>query len=188
MPPAHQHKKGSYEDDPMSAKFDVYIIHVLHRLLTSISNEHPAALPVALWMGENSELFGVVPQPWDRTRVEPVIWRALLRVVSRRLDMTTTKGSTADRLQRAGLGANPHIADMEAEILIFLAVIATCECMKGFVAFLAEGTGLSKKQTLALCLGATDAELDELLTGRLARAGLIEKGEASPALLCFASE
>lgn len=172
----------------MSAKFDAYIIHVLHRLLNSISNEHPAAPPVALWMGENSDLFGGVPQPWDRSRVEPVIWRALQRVVSRRLNMTNIKGSTADRLQRAGLGASPHIADMEAEILIFLAVIATCEGLKDLVALLADGTGLSKKQALALCLGATETELDDLLTGRLARAGLIENGEASSALLCFASE
>jgi hypothetical protein len=171
----------------MSGKFDIYLIHVLNRVLNTISHEHPAALPVALWIGENKHVFGPVPRSSDRLGVDPVTWRALLKIVGRTLNSSTTKGSTADRLKQAGLGANPHVTAIEAEILVFMAVSANCEGLSNLVALLADKSGLSKKQVQALFLGITETDLDELLTGRLERAGLIKKGEASPALLSFAS-
>lgn len=45
------------------------LLRALNHILTSVPHDHPAALPVALWICDRDDLFEAVPQAWDRSGV-----------------------------------------------------------------------------------------------------------------------
>ncbi len=158
------------------------LLRTLSRILTSVPHDHPAALPVALWICDRDDLFEAVPQAWDRSGVDITIWCALSKVIARHAALSTPSQGFTVRQQAAFVGTMKLTA-LEEEILTFLVACAGCDDLAALVDMLSDGTGLTPVDVQALCIGATAPEVAAVVTGRLSRTCLIEGGRASLALL-----
>ena len=158
------------------------VLRALNRILTSVPHDHTAALPVSLWILQRDDLFEAVPQSWDRSGVDPTIWRALSKVIARHTALSAPSSGFTVRQQAALVGALDLTA-VEEEVLVFLVACADCDDLAALVEMLSDGTGLDLVDVQALCIGTTAAEVAAVLMGRLSETILIEDGRASPALL-----
>lgn len=158
------------------------VLRALHRIFTSIPHNHPAALPVALWICDRDDLFEAVPQAWDRSGVDPTIWRALSQVIARRATLSPPSSGFTVREQATLVGVT-ELTALEEDVLAFLVASAGCDDLTALVEMLSDGTGLAPVDVQGLCIGVTAAEVAAVLTGRLSGTGLIEDGRASPVLL-----
>ncbi|WP_133618592.1 hypothetical protein [Phaeovulum veldkampii] len=158
------------------------LVRALNRILTSVPHDHPAALPVALWICDRDDLFEAVPQAWDRSGVDPTIWRALSQVIARHAALSAPSSGFTVREQTTLVGVT-ELTAVEEEVLAFLVACAGCDDLAALVEMLSDGTGLDPVDVQALCIGASAAEVAAVLTGRLSGTCLIEDGRASPALL-----
>lgn len=158
------------------------IMRALEQILTRIPHDHPAASLTALWMVENDDILGAVPQPWDRSHVDPAIWRALSQLVARKLDATLEQSSISS-LVRLVSERDLQLDPIEIGFLDFLVACTHCADFATLVEILSDGTGLTRAQVYALCTGATEALILDMLEGRLDKTGLIENGRASAALV-----
>lgn len=166
----------------MDQSCEIVVLRALNHILKSLPHHHPAALPVALWMVDHDELFGAVPQPWDGRAVDATIWSALLQLASRQLQRLLMQSGPADRLLAVSrLDIRP--TRTESDVLAFLACCDAHDDIAALVDMLSSGTGLSRNEAQALCLGITESELSEALTGRMVHAGLIEDHRASAVLM-----
>jgi hypothetical protein len=158
------------------------LLRALNHIMTSVPYDHPAALPVALWMLDRDDLFEAVPQSWDRSSVDPIIWRALSKLVAGKTALSTPSSlfSVQQQAEQTGL---MELTDTEDDILAFLVACAKCDDLAALVEMLSEGTGLALVDVQALCVGVTAAEVTAILTGPLSKTGLITDGRASEALL-----
>ena len=158
------------------------LLRALNRILTSVPHDHPAALPVALWVLDRDDLFEAVPQSWDRSGVDPTIWRALSKVIARHAALSAPLSDFTVRQQAALMGVT-ELTAVEEQVLTFLVTCGGCDDLAALAEMLSDGTGLAPVDVQALCIGVTAAEVASVLTGRLSRTSLIEDGQASPALL-----
>lgn len=142
------------------------VLRVLNRILTSIPHDHPAALPVALWIGDRDDLFEAIPQSWDRSGVDSTIWRALSKVIARHPALTSPASSLTFR-QQVALLCVTELTALEEEVLSFLIACAECRDLAAIVEMLSDGTGLALLDVQALCIGTTKANVTAVLTGRL---------------------
>jgi hypothetical protein len=133
-------------------------------------------------MVENDDLLGAVPHPWDRSRVDPAIWRALSQLVARKLDAQLEQTGTS-YLVRLASKRDLRLDQIEIDFLDFLVACTQCADFATLVEILSDGTGLTRAQVYALCTGATEAQILDMLEGRLAKTGLIENGRPSAALV-----
>lgn len=141
---------------------EMVILRALQRILNTVPNDHPAAALVALWMVENSDLLGAVPQPWNKSTVDPTIWKALSQLVNRRLD-TPAEQFSFPNFVRDAVELDPRKGMIEVEFLGFLAACTVCDDFAMLVEMLSDGTGLTNSQVHALCIGATEAEILDIL-------------------------
>jgi hypothetical protein len=166
----------------MSRSCEASMIRVLHQILTGVRHDHPVAIAIALWMGERTDIFGAVPQPWDLSEVDATIWHALSQIVERKR-RETTGTTTGPTLRHSAYPADIGLTAKEASLLTFMVDCTQCDELAGLIAILSDTVGIGLQHVMAICVGVTEQELDVLLTGRLARAGLIKGGALSPALL-----
>ena len=158
------------------------VLRALNRILTSVPHDHPAALPVALWVLDRDDLFEAVPQPWNRSSVDPTIWRALAKMIACKAALSPASLRFTVRQQAALVGAL-KLSVIEEEVFDFLVACAECDDLASLVEMLSDGTGLDRVDVQALCIGTTAAEVAAVLTGRRFKTILIKDGRASPALL-----
>ena len=170
----------------MSASCENAVMRVLHCIFRTVPNDHPAALAVALWMVARDDLFWAVPQPHDVSGVDSTIWRALSQIVNRRLGSLPTSSNVPGWFQDR-FGPHLRLTLLEAEVLAFLVASAVCDDLIELITCISNDTGLTEAESQALCIGATEAEIQAVLTGRLTQIGLIEAGKASTALLRVAT-